>query len=199
MNEKFYNLSKDKQDVIINAAIKVFAQNGYEHASTDTMIKEAGISKGLLFHYFGNKKNLYQYVLEYSARYLMMELSQCIHADEKNFFDRVISVEKNKIRMLQNYRFLDLFLLNCETEQEEEVKDCAKKWSDEIKECYQKIWEGSDIALLRGNLALADAVGIVTLCMNGYKINKYRECQEPEEVLTSFLPWLQILKTNMTR
>ena len=46
------NLKKEKQDRMINAALKVFAMNGYQKASTDDIVKEAGISKGLLFHYF---------------------------------------------------------------------------------------------------------------------------------------------------
>ena len=50
MNEKFFDLNREKQDRMINAALCVFAQNGYRHASTDTIVKEAGISKGLLFH-----------------------------------------------------------------------------------------------------------------------------------------------------
>lgn len=49
MNEKFYDLKKEKQDRMINGALKVFALNGYKHASTDDIIVEARISKGLLF------------------------------------------------------------------------------------------------------------------------------------------------------
>ena len=52
MNEKFFDLKKEKQDRMINAALKVFALNGYRHASTDDIVREAAISKGLLFHYF---------------------------------------------------------------------------------------------------------------------------------------------------
>ena len=50
MNEKFFDLKKEKQDRMINAALKVFALNGYRHASTDDIVREAAISKGLLFH-----------------------------------------------------------------------------------------------------------------------------------------------------
>ena len=55
MNEKFFDLKKEKQDRMINAALKVFALHGYRHACTDDIVKEAAISKGLLFHYFGSK------------------------------------------------------------------------------------------------------------------------------------------------
>ena len=52
MNNKFFDLKKEKQDRIINAALSVFAKNGYAHASTDEIVREASISNGLLFHYF---------------------------------------------------------------------------------------------------------------------------------------------------
>ena len=41
MNEKFFELKKEKQDRMINGAMKVFARNGYKRASTDEMVKEA--------------------------------------------------------------------------------------------------------------------------------------------------------------
>ena len=55
MNEKFFDLKKEKQDRMINAALKAFALSGYRHASTDDIVREAAISKGLLFHYFESK------------------------------------------------------------------------------------------------------------------------------------------------
>ena len=59
MNHKFFDVSKEKQDRIINAALLVFAQNGYRHAGTDEVVRRACISKGLLFHYFESKLGLY--------------------------------------------------------------------------------------------------------------------------------------------
>ena len=38
MNEKFFDLKKEKQDRIINGCMKVFAFCGYAHASTDEMV-----------------------------------------------------------------------------------------------------------------------------------------------------------------
>ena len=70
MNSKFFELKKEKQDRMINAALKVFAVNGYRHASTDDVVKEANISKGLLFHYFENKLGVYQFAYDYAVRYM---------------------------------------------------------------------------------------------------------------------------------
>ena len=46
MNEKFFDLKKEKRDRIINAGLKIFALNGYRHASTDEIVAEARISEG---------------------------------------------------------------------------------------------------------------------------------------------------------
>ena len=72
MNEKFFDLNKEKQDRMINASLKLFALNGYKHASTDDIVTEAGISKGLLFHYFGSKLGLYTFLYDYSVRFMKL-------------------------------------------------------------------------------------------------------------------------------
>ena len=89
MNEKFFDLKKEKQDRMINAALKVFAMNGYGHASTDEIVREAGISKGLLFHYFISKLGLYAFVYDYSVRYLLLELTTGVNREETDFFKLV--------------------------------------------------------------------------------------------------------------
>ena len=46
MNSKFFDVKKDKQDAIINAALKTFALKGYKDASTDVMSKRRVSPKG---------------------------------------------------------------------------------------------------------------------------------------------------------
>ncbi|MEG0731553.1 MAG: TetR/AcrR family transcriptional regulator [Vagococcus sp.] len=50
---------EDKQLEILKIATQEFAVNGYYKAKTDTIAEEAKVSKGLVFHYFKSKKNLY--------------------------------------------------------------------------------------------------------------------------------------------
>lgn len=47
-----------RMDQIRSAAAKVFARSGYAAATTDEIAREAGVSPGLVFHYFDSKKNL---------------------------------------------------------------------------------------------------------------------------------------------
>lgn len=61
--EKFLNLPVEKQNIIIDAALKNFAVHGYKKTSISDIASSAGISKAMVFHYFGTKKELYVYLV----------------------------------------------------------------------------------------------------------------------------------------
>ncbi|MDG5786931.1 TetR/AcrR family transcriptional regulator [Evansella sp. AB-P1] len=47
-----------KFDLIINAAVKVIAQNGYHHSQVSKIAKEAGVADGTIYLYFKNKEDI---------------------------------------------------------------------------------------------------------------------------------------------
>jgi TetR/AcrR family transcriptional regulator len=49
---------------ILDAALGEFAARGYDGARVDTIAAKAGANKRMLYHYFGNKDDLYLAVLE---------------------------------------------------------------------------------------------------------------------------------------
>lgn len=55
------NSTKDK---IIEAAIDLFATQTYEEVSVAQICKNAGVSNGIIYTYFKNKSELFQYLLE---------------------------------------------------------------------------------------------------------------------------------------
>ncbi len=50
---------KESLERILQAAIEEFGQRGYEGASLNTLLSKNRLSKGLLYHYFKNKDQLY--------------------------------------------------------------------------------------------------------------------------------------------
>ena len=52
-------MDNSKRQELLRACFAEFAQHGYDKASTNRICEIAGVSKGLLFHYFGSKKSLY--------------------------------------------------------------------------------------------------------------------------------------------
>lgn len=59
MTDSFRALPEEKKERVFAAAIQVFAARDYKHASTDDIAAKAGVSKGILFYWFRNKRELY--------------------------------------------------------------------------------------------------------------------------------------------
>ena len=57
-------IRESTQAVIIDSAMILFAQNCYAHTTTRKIAQQAGISTGLMYHYFASKESLLQAVFE---------------------------------------------------------------------------------------------------------------------------------------
>lgn len=64
VKQGFLNLTMEEQNRVIDAALDEFAENDFEAASLNNIIARAGISKGSMYHYFANKEDLYDYLIE---------------------------------------------------------------------------------------------------------------------------------------
>lgn len=148
MNEKFFDLKKEKQDRMINAALKIFSMRGYQFASTDDIVKEAGISKGLLFHYFGSKSGLYSFIYDYSIRFMSMELKAAVDAEERNFFTLQKQLEAGRLQVLKNYPCMQLFLEKCNTESTKEAIEAIEEKKKEFADLYEAFGAQADFSLL---------------------------------------------------
>ena len=65
----------DKQEMIIDAALEVFREKGYASARMADIARRAGVSYGLVYHYFGSKEVLFDLIVEtwWSDLYTMMD------------------------------------------------------------------------------------------------------------------------------
>ena len=62
---RFERLKKEKRERILEAAAKAFAAAGFEQASMNQILNEAGISKGAAYYYFDDKADLYVSTIQY--------------------------------------------------------------------------------------------------------------------------------------
>ena len=137
MNERFWELKKEKQDRMINASLKVFSQYGYRHASTDEIVREAGISKGLLFHYFESKKGLYSFLYDYATRFVTLELTQNVEKNENGYFELYKQILSAKADSMAQYPYIFLFLDRAD----EETDNDALMEISERREKYRRIMD----------------------------------------------------------
>ena len=121
MNEKFFELKKEKQDRMINAALLVFSKYGYYHASTDEIVKEANISKGLLFHYFGSKIGMYAFLYDYATRFVTLELTANVEKNETDYFALYNEILSAMAASMAQYPYIFLFLKKANDETQPEA------------------------------------------------------------------------------
>ena len=127
MNEKFYALSEEKQNAIINAGFKVFAKNSYKKSPVNEIAIEAGISKSLLFFYFKNKKELYIFLLKQSEELTKRTLMESGVMNGTDIFDIMYRGLLAKASMMKKYPDMGNFSIKAYYEKDPEVvKDVQK-------------------------------------------------------------------------
>lgn len=57
-------LDPQREARLLRAAAEAFLADGFEHASLNRIIKNAGIAKSSSYHYFGGKRALYDHLLK---------------------------------------------------------------------------------------------------------------------------------------
>lgn len=134
---------------MINASLKVFAMNGYGHASTDDIVKEAGISKGLLFHYFISKLGLYSFIYDYSVRYIMLELSTGVSASETDYFKLLDQIKSAQLQVMKNYPCMLQFINSTLNEDVNEALVATEDKRGFFPASMPGLWKGRILAGLK--------------------------------------------------
>lgn len=66
--DQLKDIRDERKQQIMRAAIKVFAENGIQLTKISMIAKEAGISHGLVYHYFDSKEELLYESLHFTMR-----------------------------------------------------------------------------------------------------------------------------------
>ncbi len=103
MEEILSKMNPNKRDSLIKAALNEFAVNDYDKASTNVIVKKAGISKGLLYHYFKSKEELYEYLVKFVFEKMTKEILDNIDYGETDILNRIASTVDYKMKLFARY------------------------------------------------------------------------------------------------
>lgn len=195
MNSKFFDLAKEKQDRMINAALKIFAQNGYKGASTDEIVKEAGISKGLLFHYFMSKLGVYTFIFDYSTKYMTLELTTSVNKNESDFFEIYKQIEFAKMNALKNYPYMQEFLNSIIYEDVSEALLAIEEKRNALAEVYEGIYSQMNTEVFGPEVDTGKLRKILDLTMKGLMEEHFREGSfQPEMLYKEVTGYLNMMR-----
>ncbi|WP_423189070.1 TetR/AcrR family transcriptional regulator [Alkalibacterium sp. f15] len=182
MEDAFLSLEKDKQERILNAAFKEFSEKGYKNASTNQIAKEAGIGKGTLFYYFGNKKNLFHQLIDEAFDIAYREYLSKVNFEETDFFKRIEEMSLLKWNVYQKYEqalnFMGHILMHSENYA---LPDDLKSKQEQA----EKIWgslltENIDFTKFREDIPKETSFNFIRWTIEGYRAElEQRLKQEP--------------------
>jgi len=155
---------------ILNAAFDEFAEQGYEKASTNQIVKRAGIGKGMLFYYFRSKKELFKYLIDYGIKYVNDEFHSKIDGSETDFIEKYTQIARIKMSAYTKnphvYNFFGSFYVNKELPEgleEQQIK--MKKLSN------SKLYNNIDTSLFREDISVEQVIKLITWTLDGYEKN----------------------------
>lgn len=144
MNQQFFNLPDEKQNTIIQTCIEEFTKYGFENASTNRIVKNAGISKGSLFKYFGNKEQLYFYILDISIEEVYIKLKDkidIITEKPQDLMSRVRELVETSLDInTEIHKKFRLFLVFMNDVQIFDSDKLAKKYAKIMRDIFMKIF-----------------------------------------------------------
>ena len=200
MNSKFFDLKKEKQDRMINAALKVFALQGYRHASTDDIVREAAISKGLLFHYFESKLGVYHFIYDYSVRYMNLELKSTVDAKERELFEVVKQTECARMHAMRGYPYMQQFLNRSMSEDSYEALLSIEERRGALEETYGSVYAQIDYGLLPAGVDGEKLRKMLDFTIKGLMTERFQEDSfQPEMLYREVCDYLDMMKQLVYR
>lgn len=197
------DLPEDKRRRIVDAAIGEFAERGYRLASTNAITARAGVSKGLLFHYFGSKKNLYLYLVNHVVDRYTERFFEDLPELDSDVVERILQIALHKQRVLLDEPQVNKLLIQAFQDMPEEVRPEITSLSAKLQDRSNRIlMDGVDMSKFRRGIDPRKAITLVTVCREGLR-QLYRDrltpdlAEHPEEIahmLEEVREYLDMLK-----
>ncbi|SOE20106.1 DNA-binding transcriptional regulator, AcrR family [Spirosomataceae bacterium TFI 002] len=113
-----------KKENILNAALELFALEGYYATSTSAIAKKAGVSEGLIFRHFKNKEGLLEAIFLMGEEQVKVIFADIVlEIEPKKVIEKVIDIANEIASTSESYRFWKLqYKIKWETESYHEEK-----------------------------------------------------------------------------
>lgn len=198
--EKFLGLPIEKQNVIIDGALKAFATNGYKKTSVSDIASAAGISKAMVFYYFGTKKALYLYLIDLCGDIIMNEIDEKVDKTVTDFFDKIMLSANIKMSVMKKHAPILLFLANVYFETDEEVKDDIKAMLAKGDNFRNKIaFDGTDTSKFKAGIDPKLVMKMLVWLAEGYTSHMSNNMDTEtnlDEFFKEYYECMKLIKNN---
>ena len=126
---------------ILEAAVKVFAEQGFHQSTISQIAREAGVADGTIYLYFKNKDDILVQFFNYKTKLVFDRFREEVDKAD-NCFDKLKNLIRRHLEEFQNDRNMAV-LYQAETHQnsrlvEEQIKDMSKLYLDIVSEIVEQ-------------------------------------------------------------
>lgn len=168
MIEKFKNLPAAQQQDLIDACLDEFGGKGYTRASTNIIVRNAGIPKGTLFYFFGNKKNLFLYLMDYTVGKYVQYVETQSTSMPSDLFERLLHLSSVRMRFAAHapklYKFFFKTLLNVPDDLKADMQERFQLYADGNR---QLMSAGLDTSRMREGVSVDQVLGLLNYFLEG--------------------------------
>lgn len=196
--DKFLALPAEKRKKIIDAALAAFGTNGYRKASISDIAGAAGISKAMVFHYFGTKKNLYIYLVKLCADILVSEISAKYDPNVTDFFDRILDVADIEITVMKKHPAMLSFLASAYFEEDPEIREDFQVFYEQGEGFRQRISiDEIDASKFKEGTDPKLVLRMLTMCGEGFSRSTNVTEAEIDNFFDEFKLIIEMLRNNL--
>lgn len=142
---EFLQQDDQRKDRILEAALIEFADKGYKKGSTNTIVREAEVSKGLLFHYYISKKDLYILLYKHAVESINQEILASVNMADKDVLDRLEQATAAKVETYNNHPlFVKLLEHHAQVEEPEILDETKEILKQSAADYYTKLFANID-------------------------------------------------------
>ncbi|MFZ1808501.1 MAG: TetR/AcrR family transcriptional regulator [Cyclobacteriaceae bacterium] len=102
--------TKPSEELILNAAVKVFTRKGYAGARMEEIAKEAGINRALLHYYFRDKETMFNIIFETKFKEFFTGMFGVFQSNV-SFKEKIKNIIDNEITVLSKHPDLAKFVI----------------------------------------------------------------------------------------
>ena len=195
--QEFSRLSQEKQSAVVDAAMSVFAAAGYKKAYVSEIAAAAGISKALVFYYFGTKKALYLYLIDYASKLIMTELNESKIGEKDDFFDRIREITRVELSLMKRHTAITSFINSVYFETDSEVAPDFRALSAGGGPVRERLaLDGVNFAKFKDGVDPKLVVNILVKFTEGV-VNSRVDVLSFEDSMGEFEQCLDLLKNNL--
>ena len=200
MNPKFFNLPPERQDLIRSSAMLEFGEASFKKTSADAIAKRANISKGLLFHYFKDKRELYLYLFQYALEVCVRKyMLKTYDFGETDFFLALEMGQEIKMDMVRRYPGLFRFVMRAYYERDSVLSPHLRKELNSLLEDTSKDFLARmDLYKFKDGVDPHEVIRLLTLAAEGMmaRTGAYT-AEEIENLFAEYKKYADMLRAHL--